>query len=204
MGSLRGEREQAERAALIAPAGRSTSGPTLRIVTGAPGTGKSAILGRVRGVRWVAEPAREILAEQRAAGGDGTPEQDPTTFVELLLRRSIDKHDEATRWHGVVLFDRGIPDCVTYARLLGTDPRPSVQASRTYRYHSEVLVTRPWAEIYVTDDERRMPFDATLEFQRSLEHAYEDAGYALIDVPRGPIDDRVAFVEDVISGVTGP
>jgi predicted ATPase len=43
------------------------------VVTGAPGSGKTPILRELvrLGFLGVNEPAREILAEQRAIGGDG-------------------------------------------------------------------------------------------------------------------------------------
>jgi predicted ATPase len=55
-------------------------------------------------------------------------------------------------------------------------------------------VTRPWAEIYTTDDERTMSFEATLPFQRLMEEAYEEAGYELVEIPRGSIAERGTFV----------
>ena len=71
----------------------------LFVLTGAPGAGKTAILDRIgAGIRRVGEPAREILAEQRAVGGAGTHDRDPSLFVDLLLERSIDKHETAQRW----------------------------------------------------------------------------------------------------------
>jgi predicted ATPase len=172
----------------------------LHIITGAPGSGKTAILRGLRqDLRVVDEPAREVLAEQRSIDSEGTPESNPSLFVDLLLQRSIDNHEKAQEWGGSVLFDRGVPDCVAYARLLGTDPEPSIRATAAYRYNREVLVTWPWAEIYTTDDERKMTFDATVEFHRLLEAAYEQAGYTLLEVPRGSVEDRVAFVERFIS-----
>jgi predicted ATPase len=64
----------------------------LFILTGAPGSGKTSILGRLGNeFRCVNEPAREILAEQRATGGSGTWDQDASLFVHLLLQRSIEK-----------------------------------------------------------------------------------------------------------------
>jgi predicted ATPase len=171
----------------------------LGIVTGAPGSGKTAILSGIRGdVRCVDEPAREVLAQQRAINGDGTPERNPSLFVDLLLQRSIDNHEEAQRWGGTVLFDRGVADCIAYAKMLGTDPQPSIRATAAYRYNREVLVTRPWAEIYTTDDERKMTFGATVEFQRVLESSYEQAGYTLVEVPHGSVEYRVAFVQNFI------
>jgi predicted ATPase len=171
----------------------------LHIVTGAPGSGKTAILSGIRAdVRFVGEPAREVLAQQRSINGGGTPERNPSLFVDLLLQRSIHNHEEAQRWGGAVLFDRGVPDCIAYAKLLGTDPEPSIRATAAYRYNREVLITRPWADIYTTDDERKMTFAATIEFQRLLESSYEQAGYTLVEVPRSPVEDRVAFVRQFI------
>ena len=65
----------------------------LHILTGAPGSGKTAILDTIGAdIRCVGEPAREIIAEQRAIGGDGTSDRNASLFVDLLLQRSIDKH----------------------------------------------------------------------------------------------------------------
>ena len=171
----------------------------LHILTGAPGSGKSAILaGAGENVRWVGEPAREVLAWQRSIDGGGTPERDAALFVHLLLQRSIDDHRDAMRSEGAVLFDRGIPDCIAYAELLGTDPQPGIEAAAAYRYNRNVLVTRPWEEIYTTDDERTMTFDATVEFQLLIEAAYAHAGYTLVEVPRGSVEQRVAFVRELL------
>lgn len=43
-----------------------------------------------------------------------------------------------------------------------------------------------------------MTFDAIIEFHRALERSYEQAGYTLVEVPRGSVEDRVAFVLDSI------
>ena len=92
------------------------SASNLFILTGAPGSGKTAILARLRDELWcVDEPAREVLAEQRASGGSGTWDQNPSLFVHLLLQRSIEKYQMAVRSGKKAVFDRGIPDCVVYA-----------------------------------------------------------------------------------------
>ena len=173
--------------------------PRLIVVTGAPGTGKTAILKALESTLVHApEPAREVLAEQRAIGGTATPQSDPSRFVELLLERSIEKHGAAQEKGLSMLFDRGVPDCVAYAKLLGGDPEPCRRAAAVYRYHAAVLVTRPWAEIYTTDDERTMSFEATLPFPRLVEEAYEEAGYELVEIPRGSIAERAAFIRTFV------
>ena len=141
-----------------------------------------------------------MLAEERASGGRGTPESDPSLFVELLLQRSIENHRTAPGAR-VSLFDRGIPDCVAYAALLGADPEPSRRAAAVHRYAGTVLVARPWRDIYTTDDERKMTFEATLPFQTLIERAYEDAGYELVEIPLGALAERVEFVTRFVAAI---
>ena len=180
------------------------SASNLFILTGAPGSGKTAILARLRDELWcVDEPAREVLAEQRASGGSGTWDQNPSLFVHLLLQRSIEKYQMAVRSGKKAVFDRGIPDCVVYAIRAGTDPRPSLTAVDVYRYHPHALFLEPWRDIYTTDEERIMSFDETLSFSETLRDVYMRSGYRPVDVPRGSVDDRAAFVREMIdrSGV---
>jgi predicted ATPase len=167
----------------------------LFILTGAPGSGKTAILGRLGNeLTCVDEPAREVLAEQRATGGSGTWDQDAALFVHLLLQRSIEKYAMARRSGETVVFDRGIPDCIVYAVRAGTDPTPSVEAADAYRYQPHVLFLEPWSDIYDTDEERVMSFDDTVSFSKSLRDVYERSGYTLVDVPRDSIAGRATFV----------
>ena len=154
------------------------------VLTGAPGTGKSAILNRLRHeVRCVDEPAREILAEQRASGALGTWDQDRMLFVDLLLQRSIERYDDAAGSGERVLFDRGIPDCVVYAMLAGADPTPSLAAARSFRYDARVLFLEPWSAIY--EKESKLQHELLLEQGKPLLF--------------GPADDRKAVV---MEGVT--
>jgi predicted ATPase len=175
----------------------------LFILTGAPGSGKTAILdGLRREFRCVDEPAREVLAEQRATGGRGTWDQDPSLFVRLLLERSIEKYEAARRSGETVLFDRGVPDCVVYAIRAGVDPSPSRAAVEAFRYRPNVLFLDPWTDIYETDEERIMSFEDTVSFSEALRDVYERSGYTLVRVPEASVDDRAAFVREFIVGCT--
>jgi predicted ATPase len=175
------------------------------ILTGAPGSGKTTILRKLEaGIRTVAEPAREILANQRLIHGRGTPDQDPSLFLNLLLRRSIEKYDAVQGSGGPVLYDRGIPDCVGYAVRLGVDPEPAILAAAKYRYHPEVLVLEPWREIYTKDDERTMSYAESVKFNTNLLDGYRQAGYTLVSVPQGSIEERAAFISSYIHRVGQP
>jgi predicted ATPase len=171
----------------------------LFVITGAPGSGKSAILDALASdVACVAEPAREVLAEERASGGTGTPEQDPALFVRRLLDRSIQMHAAASASDRTTLFDRGVPDCIAYAEQLGVDAGTALAASATHRYHPRVLILEPWEQIYTTDDERTMSFADTIPFHDAIVRAYERTGYELFPVPRGGVPARAAAVRALI------
>ena len=96
------------------------------------------------------------------------------------------------------MFDRGIPDCVVYALRAGTDPKPSLTAVDVYRYNPRVLFLEPWSDIYTTDEERTMSFDETLSFSEALRDVYVRSDYTPVDVPRGSVDDRAAFVREMV------
>jgi predicted ATPase len=142
----------------------------------------------------VDEPAREVLAEQRATGGTGTWDKDPSLFVHLLLQRSIEKYEAARKSGGTVIFDRGVPDCVVYAVRFGVDPAPSLAAIDEFRYQPYVLLLEPWIDIYTTDEERVMSFGDTVSFSETLRDVYERSGYTLVVVPNGSVEDRAAFI----------
>jgi predicted ATPase len=163
------------------------------IVTGAPGTGKTAVLEHVTGVRTIAEPARQVLAEHRAANDAALPPHE--VFVAMLLARAIEDFEAAGEAAGPVLFDRGVPDCIAYAEWLDTDTGAAEAAARRYRYHPEVLLFAPWEEIYTTDAERSMTFAMVEGFHGVQVGVYERLGYGIVEVPRVDIPARARFVE---------
>jgi predicted ATPase len=44
-----------------------------------------------------------------------------------------------------------------------------------------------------------MTFAHTVEFQRFIELAYQICGYTLVEVPRGPVEERAAFVRNFLA-----
>jgi predicted ATPase len=78
------------------------------IVTGAPGTGKTALVTALAHVgETFGEPARELIAEHAVATGERSLDNVPELFVERLIQRSIDKYDSAPA-SGTVIYDRGL------------------------------------------------------------------------------------------------
>jgi predicted ATPase len=168
---------------------------SLSVITGPPGSGKTPILRELvaMGFACVEEPARIVLAEQRAMGGDGVPDRDPRLFCDLMLSRAIADFRRMGS-AGPAFFDRGIPDQVGYAELFGLDASEAERAAGLHRYGSVVFVLPSWREIYVTDGERTMTFEAAQAFGNRVREIYADLGYELVEVPCDTVAARAAFI----------
>lgn len=166
------------------------------VITGPPGSGKTPILNELAGMGYavVPEAAREIIAEQRAIGIARVYENDPRLFWELMLSRAESDLEAAGAIDSPVFFDRGIPDLIGYARLFGHDASAAVEAAGRFRYNDLVFALPSWPEIYVTDEDRRMTFDAAAAFGEHVRQVYADLDYTIIDVPKDTVAARLGFI----------
>ncbi|MCE7989346.1 MAG: ATPase [Caldilinea sp. CFX5] len=166
------------------------------VLTGAMGGGKSTLLGEISkaGIRCVAEPAREILVEQRASAADGVPEQNPARFCQLMLSRSLQNYNQALDTAGIVVFDRGIPDMIAYAEGCAIDTKPFYQAAEQNRYNPTVFFFAGWEAIYTNDAERKISFEGARQSGERVRLIYEQLGYQLVNVPLQSIAERTTFI----------
>src|SRR5262245_34443264 len=177
--------------------------PHLFVITGPPGAGKTPLLRELMalGFPGIAEPAREVIAEQRSIGGQGVHDRNPQLFLDLMLSRAVADFERMSDTSGPVFFDRGIPDLIGYAELFGLDPASAAQAAAGHRYQDPVFALPSWREIYVTDSDRRMTFEAASAFGARVRTIYEDLGYDIIDVPCDTVRARARFICDIVSSL---
>ncbi len=166
------------------------------ILTGAPGSGKSTLIKQLiqKGYVCVDEPAREIISEQKSINGEGLYNKDKRVFLELMLSRSIYHYRQLQDTDKTIIFDRGIPDLIGYAKLFNVDTSTSENASKVYQYNKNVFFLPSWQEIYTTDEDRTMTFEAAKDFGDLIRLAYIDLGYSIIEVPLISVDERVKFI----------
>lgn len=175
--------------------------PNLFVITGGPGVGKTTLLNELdrRGYGCVPEVAREIIRQQVASGCDALPWANTARYTQLMLQGSIEVYKANSSATRPTFFDRGIPDVLCHARLIGLDGIADIEAAcENYRYNQIAFIAPPWREIYSTDDERKQSFEEAVRTYEVMQEAYRSCGYQLIELPRVSVEERAEFVISVM------
>lgn len=174
------------------------------ILTGTPGSGKTAILRQLEldGLAVVEEAATDLIALNQARGID-EPWESPDfidAIVALQRRRRLAVCANNTR---PIVFDRSPVCTLALARYLGhpVSRHLTAELDRVRDqavYDRRVLFIKNQGFIAPTAA-RRISLDDALRFEVMHADAYRSMGYNLITIEPGPLDTRVAHVRALVS-----
>lgn len=184
---------------------RPADADRLFVITGGPGSGKTTLIDALvaAGLDTSPEAGRRIIQDQQAMDGPALPWRDRGLFAELMLAFEMASHAAAITRPGPVLFDRGVPDVIGYLDLIGLAvPDHMDRAARLRRYNRRVFIAPPWPEIYRNDGERRQDIGEAERTYDAMVRTYGRYGYTLVELPRAPVDARVAFVLEAVARAT--
>lgn len=174
------------------------------ILTGTPGSGKTAILRMLETVGYlvVEEAATDVIALNQALGRD-QPWDEPA-FIDSIVALQRRRQDRAMagRDGEVVFFDRSPVCTLALSRYAGLAASRSLarevhRAVSDGNYEKTVFFIRNQGFVAATAA-RRISFDDSLIFERIHERTYRDLGFEIIDVPAGPLADRVALIRQAV------
>ena len=174
---------------------------TPMVLTGGPGAGKTAVIEHIAslGFHCSEEVGRQVIQSQVEQGGKAVPWLDKVAFRDQMLSAELTQHAHFADHEETVFFDRGLVDIYGYSLLESLPvPRSLIEACEKYRYHNPVFLFPPWDAIFTNDKERKQSFAEAVATFEIMQTAYRHFGYTLVEVPRAPVNDRAAFILDLV------
>jgi predicted ATPase len=171
--------------------------PKKIVIAGGPSTGKTSVVSGIEAAGFLCfhEISRAITLQAREEGIEQLFLTDPLLFSQRILEgRLAQYHDAEKLDNAVVFFDRGLPDVVAYLDCFGTPYPEEFTTICAANVYDEIFLLPPWEEIHTSDNERYENFEEALRIHDCLEHAYTSFGYAVIDVPKVSVKERVQFI----------
>ncbi len=178
-------------------------------LTGAPGTGKTAVINALEAKGFVCfhEVIRSMTANEKQQGNNkellGNPllfADDPKKFNQSLIdARTAHFSMSALVAEPYCFFDRGIPDVLAYMDYFDQRyPEDFTKTALKNRY-DHVFIMPPWKAIYVRDNERLETFGQATELHQHLMDTYTAFDYNPLIVPKTSIEKRVTFILDQLT-----
>lgn len=172
------------------------------VFIGGPGTGKTTLLDELQAQGYCCYPeiSRQVTLEARKQGIEQLFLEKPLLFSELLLEGRVSQYKSALQepqdW---IFIDRGIPDVLAYMHYIGDSYPAHFDAACKEHLYTKIFMLPPWEDIYISDEARYENFEQATLIHQHLVETYGQYGYQLIEVPKAPLADRVAFILQSLS-----
>ncbi|MBS1805619.1 MAG: AAA family ATPase [Acidobacteria bacterium] len=174
------------------------------ILTGAPGSGKTAIIRRLEleGFSVVEEAATDVIATAQLRG-IAEPWKDQSFIDEIAMLQHDRQLSASHEQVGIQFHDRSAICTLALATYLGFSISTAL-ASELERIRNEAVFVKQVFLIrnlgFITNTEaRRISFEETLRFEKIHEETYRTHGFDLIEIAPGPVEERVTRINSLAS-----
>jgi len=169
------------------------------ILTGTPGSGKTAILRQleVDGFSVVEEAATDVIALWQARGIEEAWKE--IAFIDAIAALQRERQVRAAGESGEMQFhDRSVICTAALARYLGFPiteglSRELARVNAQELFQRRVFFVRNLGFVAPTEA-RRISYEEALRFEKIHEDAYRERGFEIVFVEPGSLGDRVAAI----------
>jgi predicted ATPase len=173
------------------------------IITGAPGSGKTAILRQLEldGFSVVEEAATDVISAAQMRGVEEPWKA--ASFIDEIAMLQRDRQLRASYQPDKIQFhDRSAVCTAALAWYLGYTVSPVLGAElkrigNESIYANRVFFVRNLGFI-INTQARRITLEETLRFEKVHEETYHNFGFELIDIEAGSVTDRVGKIKSFL------
>jgi len=163
------------------------------VITGASSSGKTTLINLMkdRGIKTSPERARQYI-ESELAKGRSLDEMHKDMAVFNMAIMAFTLNEERKLPPGDTIFlDRGVPDTLSYCRIVGVNPNECLPVCFHLQYASVIILDR----LPFHHDGVRYEDDEIAEFLHQWSQKdYIALGYNPIKVPVMPVEERLSFI----------
>ena len=168
------------------------------VITGASSSGKTTLINlmRDRGLKTSPERARQYIEVELAKGHSLDDVQKDLVVLNRAIMAFTLKEEQKLPPCDTIFLDRGVPDTLSYCRIIGIDPNELLPDCFHLQYVSVFMLDR----LPFDHDGVRYEDEEIAEFLHycSLKD-YTALGYRPIKVPVLPVEDRLTFILENLS-----
>ena len=163
------------------------------VITAGPCAGKSPIIEYLSFLGYQTCPSLSRVRINVEISKGGTIEEIRSNEVAFQkrvfeMRFNLENRTPVDR---LMIFERGMPDCIAYLRHCGQNTVPIVDACKKRTYKGVFLLGQlPYKKDYARVESAK---DAAI-LHKLIEEAYSDLGYNVIEIPVRPIDERAMMI----------
>ncbi len=175
------------------------------IITGAPHTGKTTLLGVLKSRHpdyiYIPEAAtlvieNEYRQEKSQEGYVGTfPWNNYAAFGPKVIAKAIELEKDLPSEPGLAILDRSLIDTIAYAKMNDCEHLLSDLHNQIKAAHYRKAFFCDFVGTYQSDHIRSESFEEAQMTQHALQTAYEECDIEVIEMPAIPVEERILLLE---------